>query len=83
MNPVSNHFFKLRKFGEYVSSIFFTKQKTDETGEAAETGDKIFVWDHTYDRPQLSDRLTSVRFGGNSVIISNRYLPECRSKYHI
>lgn len=49
-------------------------------GEDAESGDKVFVWDYTYDRPQPSSRMPKVRFGGNSFTISNRYLPECRSK---
>ena len=44
------------------------------------TGKKIFLWDYINEIPLHSDTLPSVRFGGSSIIISNRYLPECRSK---
>lgn len=58
------------------------KQITDETHpERKNTGDKVYVWDYTHESPQISSDLPMTRFGGTSVIISNRYLPECRSKY--
>ena len=62
-----------------LSNIYLPTQ--DNTAENLNSGDRIFLWDHTHDLPIHSDQLPSVRFGGTSMKISNRYLPECRSKY--
>ena len=61
--------------------FLFNAKEIPKTGPLDETGDKIFVWDYTFDSPQPSSRLDKIRFGASSITISNRYFPECRSKF--
>ena len=63
-------------------NFLLNMKETPQTGPLDETGDKIFVWDYTFDSPQPSSRLDKIRFGASSITLSNRYFPECRSKFY-
>ena len=46
-----------------------------------DTGKRIYLWDYGSESPLHTDDLPGVRFGGNQIVVSNRYLPECRSMF--
>ena len=49
---------------------------TDEGTKS--TGKGIYIWDHVSQGPVYTSVLDGVRFGGVSVKVNNRYMPDCK-----
>ena len=59
-------------------------QKTPDSSDdgTESTGKGIYTWDHVKQKfVNTNTQLDEVRFGGFSVKVNNRYMPNCKGKF--
>ena len=58
--------------------IILQKTPDDNDNGTQSTGKGIYIWDHVTQKPVYKSALDAVRFGGVSVKVTNRYMPQCK-----